>query len=105
MGLSVLRRHAGLAGCGSDGLGYILQRLVWRSSEDNCGATRPVLCADGSLELLRWGDGQDDRCAIDRRRVDSHPVDRKSVGVGPRVAVCVDLGGRRVLKKKIIIKT
>src|SRR3546814_13170045 len=78
MGLSVLRRHAGLAGCGSDGLGYILQRLVWRSSEDNCGATRPVLCADGSLELLRWGDGQDDRCAIDRRRVDSHPVVRRS---------------------------
>src|SRR3546814_17699346 len=40
-----------------------------------------------TTDVIRWTDE-----AID--------LDRKSVRLGKRVAVCVDLGGRRIIKKK-----
>jgi lactate permease len=67
--LSLLRHAARLAGRGADRIGYRLQRAVRQSAEDHLRAARPVADPDGRRQLLRRRDGQDDRRAVDRRRL------------------------------------
>ncbi len=67
--LSLLRYTARLAGRGADGVGYRLQRAVRQSAEDHLGAIGTVSDSDGRCQLVRRRDGQDDRCAVDRRRL------------------------------------
>ena len=67
--LSLLRHAARLAGRGADGIGHRLQHAVRQPAEDHLRATRPVADPDGRRQLVRRRDGQDDRRAIDRRRL------------------------------------
>ncbi len=67
--LSLLRHAARLAGRGADGIGYGVEHSVRQSAEDHLGATWSVVGADGRRQLLRRRDGQDDRRAVDRRRL------------------------------------
>src|SRR3546814_15534194 len=55
------------------------------------GPEGPLYDFEGPLE---------DRVAAERRRRDIADGDRKSVGSGKSVVVSVDLGGRRIRKKK-----
>src|SRR3546814_11097843 len=57
-----------------------------------CGST------SSSRNLPPWNDAAV-RCARPRAS-EVLPVDRKSVGWGKKVSVSVDLGGRRIIKKK-----
>ena len=68
--LSLLRHAARLARRGVDGIGHGFQRAVRQSAEDHLRTARPVARADGRRQLLRRRHGQDDRRAIDRRRLD-----------------------------------
>src|SRR3546814_18675146 len=54
-----------------------------------------------SDEGREWRYSQHQLCVPERwRHVHAGQADRKSAGMGKRVSVCVDLGGRRILKKK-----
>ncbi len=50
-------------------LGVALTHFVRQSAEDHVGATRPVVGPDGRRQLVGRRDGQDDRRAVDRRRL------------------------------------
>jgi len=68
--LSVLWHLARMAGGCPDGLGYRFERAVRWIAEDYVGAVGPVTDSDGCGQFLGRRDGQDDRCAVDRRRLD-----------------------------------
>src|SRR3546814_11519678 len=59
---------------------------------------------DGALFLQRWRDGGHVEIATDRDTARRRADDRKSEGEGKRVSVRVDLGGRRIIKKKTTTK-
>src|SRR3546814_15006174 len=89
--------------CSSDLIG--LERVsVMQMSErghDMAGTLAPHR-ADDIAGLSRRGVGafHEGEVAIFRRAAERREVDRKSVVEGTSVSVRVDLGGRRILKKK-----
>ena len=74
--VSLLRHAARLAGRGADRIGYGVEHPVRQSAEDHLAATRPVADPDGRRQLVRRRDGQDDRRAVDRRRLHRHQLVR-----------------------------
>jgi L-lactate permease len=66
----VLRHAARMAGRRAHGLGHRVERALRRPAEDHLRAARPLAGPDGCRELLGRRDGQDDRRAVDRRRLD-----------------------------------
>ena len=72
-----LLRHADrLARRGAHRLGYVVERAVRRPAAGHGRATRPQPGADGGGQQLGRRDGQDDRRAVDRRRLDGDQVVR-----------------------------
>ena len=72
--LSVLWDDAGVAGRGTDRLRHVVERPLRQPAEDLRRTTRLVTGVDGFGEQLGWRDGQDDRRAEHRRRVDCDAV-------------------------------
>ena len=74
--LSLLRHAARLVGRRAHRIGHRLEHPVRQSAEDHVRTARPLADPDGRGELVRRRDGQDDRCAVDRRRLDRHQLVR-----------------------------
>ena len=74
--LSLLRHAARLARRGADGFGHGVEHPVRQSAEDHLRTARPVRDPDGRRQLVRRRDGQDDRRAVDRRRLHRHQLVR-----------------------------
>ena len=74
--LSVLRHAARLARRRAHRLRHRLERAVRQPAEDHRRTARPLADPDGCCQLIRRRDGQDDRRAVDRRRLDRHQLVR-----------------------------
>ena len=68
--LSVLRHAARLAGRRADWFGHRFEHIVRQPAEDHVHPARHFADPDGCRELLGRCHGQDDRRAVDRRRLD-----------------------------------
>ena len=68
--VSLLRHPARLVGRGADGIGHGVEHLVRQPAEDHLDPTRHLADPDGRGELFGRRHGQDDRRAVDRRRLD-----------------------------------
>jgi hypothetical protein len=58
------------------GLRHGIEHSVRQSAEDHLRTARALADPDGRRELVRRRDGQDDRCAVDRRRLHGHQLVR-----------------------------
>ena len=68
--LPVLRHAARLARRRAHRLRHGVERAVRRLAEDHVAAARSLADSHGRGQFLRRRHGQDDRCAVDRRRLD-----------------------------------
>lgn len=59
---------------GTDRLGHRVERVVWRLAAGDFGTTGHQSRPDGGGEQFRWGDGQNGRRAVDRRRLHRDPL-------------------------------
>jgi len=74
--LSLLRHAVRLDGCCPHRFRHFFQRPLRQSAKDHRDSTRSQSDADGCREQFRRRHGQDDRCAINRRRQHGHALVR-----------------------------